>query len=125
MKIFSGIAEDMVTDFVDTLPTFCPYCSQRCWPPGDYPYACRCSECASYFHLKLETCDYLVSYGYCPSLCGNSHKTSSLRVIELTDGTLVHVCSNCAAWLLEEELIDGCTDSAPTDGATDNCDGHL
>ncbi len=125
MKIFSGVNEDMVLDFVAILPARCPYCSQRCHHPGDYPYACRCSECAAYFHLKVKTCDDLTSYGYYLSLCGDSHRRSGLRITELTDGTLVQVCFNCAAWLLEEGLIDGCTDSAPADGATDNCDGHL
>ncbi len=102
MKIFSSVREDMVTEFVETLPRFCLYCGSKCWSDSDYPYACRCSQCSSYFHRGFKTCEDmelggrgLDSYHTCPG-------SDDLRLLELDDGTLFEVCQNCAELLRGE-----------------------
>lgn len=109
--MYNGIDENMITDFVATLPKRCPYCGDRCWRIDDYPYACRCSQCSSYFHVKFKTCDDLVCEGYDTFLC-TEHHISALRLFELADGTLIEVCLGCIDWLYGEEFIDEYVDSA-------------
>ena len=107
MRIYNGIDDNMVTEYVrDVSPKYCPYCGGRCWKIGDYPYASRCSQCSAYFHRKFVTCDELGCEGYDICSCSKNHGVSALRLFEISDGRLVEVCQGCADWLYEEGYIE-------------------
>ena len=123
MKIFSRVHEDMVTEFVETLPRFCLYCGSRCWPDGDYPYACRCSQCSSYFHREFKTCEDIEFGGRGLDSYHNCLGPDALRLIELDDGTLFEVCQNCAERLREEGFTN--EDTGIIDASIDDSDGDV
>jgi len=107
MRIYNGVADDMVTEYVgDVLRKYCPICGGRCWKVDAYPYACRCSQCSAYLHRRFTTCDDLESEGYDAYLCSENHHTSALRLFVIGDGRLVKVCQGCARWLYEEGYIE-------------------
>lgn len=101
VKLFNSVDTGMVTDFVINLPKFCPYCGSKCWGIDEYPYACRCSSCSSYFHCEFTSCSELD--GYNTYFC-TSH--TNLQLLELDDGTLVEVCTGCIEWLYEEGCLN-------------------
>lgn len=123
MKIFSRVPEDMVTEFVETLPRFCLYCGSKCWPDGDYPYACRCSQCSSYFHREFKTCEDVEFGGWGLDPYHDCLGSNALRLIELDDGTLFDVCPNCAELLREEGFTNA--DTGITDTSIDDSDGDV
>lgn len=123
MKVFRRVHEDMVTKFVDALPKFCLYCGSKCWPDGDYPYACRCSECSTYFHREFKTCGDIDCGCRDSAACTNCLPPNSLRLVELEDGRVFEVCQHCAAWLREEGYIDG--DTEIIDAYADDSDGDV
>lgn len=107
MKTFRRACEDMVTEFVEALPRFCLYCGSRCWLDSDYPYACRCSQCSSYFHREFNTCEDMDFSGRGLNSCHTCLSPNTLRLIELDDGTLFEVCQGCTELLYEEGFVDG------------------
>lgn len=107
MRIYNGIDDSMVTKYVrDASLKYCSYCGGKCWKIGDYPYACRCSQCSAYFHRRFVTCDELEREGYDTCSCSKNHDVSVLRLFEISDGRLVEVCQGCADWLCEEGYIE-------------------
>ena len=123
MKICKRVHEDMVTEFVETLPRFCLYCGSRCWPDGHYPYACRCSQCSSYFHRTFNTCEDIDFGGLGLDSYHTCSDAAALRLVELYDGTLFEVCPNCVELLREEGFTS--EDTSFSDSAIVNSDRRV